>query len=173
MQRSYQGKHPVVDREAFVAPTAVIIGQVELGPFSSLWFNTVARGDVAPIIIGQGTNIQDGSIAHGDHDIPVVVGEYVTVGHNCVLHGCKIGDRALIGMSATILNNAEIGEDSIVGAGSLVTTGTVIPSRTLAIGSPAKVVRELTPGDMDRIKLFTEAYLKKAQEYKEMFSHRD
>lgn len=133
------GEHlPVVDATAFVAPSADVIGRVELGPGASVWFNAVLRGDMEPIRIGARTNIQDGCIVHVDAGEPCTVGKEVTVGHNVILHACTVEDGALIGMGSTILNGAVIGEEAFIAAGSLVTPGTIVPPRTMFRGAPAK-----------------------------------
>ena len=127
----------------FVAPGAAIIGDVTLHEDVSIWFNTSLRGDIESIVIGPGSNIQDGSTVHTDKMNPAIVGRAVTVGHNCVIHGCFIGDESLIGMGAVILSGARIGRNCLVGAGALVTGNTEIPDGMLAVGSPARVVRKL------------------------------
>ncbi|WP_347246443.1 gamma carbonic anhydrase family protein [Enterococcus casseliflavus] len=128
----------------FVAKNATIVGNVTLGKESTVWFQAVIRGDANRIEIGARTNIQDGTIIHVDHDAPTIVEDDVTVGHQCMLHGCTIKKGALIGMSSIVLNHAVIGENSLLGAGSLVTEGTVIPPNVLAFGRPARVIRQLT-----------------------------
>ncbi|MGF2024642.1 gamma carbonic anhydrase family protein [Enterococcus casseliflavus] len=128
----------------FVAKNATIVGNVTLGKESTVWFQAVIRGDANRIEIGARTNIQDGTIIHVDHDAPTIVEDDVTVGHQCMLHGCTIKKGALIGMSSIVLNHAVIGENSLLGAGSLVTEGTVIPPDVLAFGRPARVIRPLT-----------------------------
>ncbi len=145
MKITIDGKEPVVAASAYLTPGAFVIGQVEIGEKSSVWFNTVIRGDVDAISIGSETNIQDNCTIHADEGFPVRIGDRVTVGHNSVLHGCKIGSGAVIGMQSVLLNGCSVGEDAVIGAGSLVTSGTEIPPGTLALGRPAKVVKELTP----------------------------
>ena len=129
---------------AYIAPNATVIGAVSMGKDSSLWYQAVARGDHDSITIGEGSNIQDGCILHADAGFPVVIGDHVTVGHAAIIHGCEIGDGALIGMGSIVLNGAKIGKNAIIGAGALVTQGTVIPDGMLVVGSPAKVRREVT-----------------------------
>lgn len=142
---SFRGKTPSIDPSAYVAPTAAIIGDVTVGPRSSIWFGTVVRGDVFHIRIGAGTNIQDNCVLHVTHDrSATIVGDDCTVGHGAVLHGCTIGDRVLVGIGAVILDDAEIASDVLVGAGSLVTIGTKVSARSLVLGRPARVVRPLT-----------------------------
>jgi carbonic anhydrase/acetyltransferase-like protein (isoleucine patch superfamily) len=138
---------PTIGERALVCPGATLVGAVDLGDDVSVWFGAVLRGDLAPVSVGQGSNIQDGAVLHvGDHS-PCVVGQQVVVGHRVVLHGCRVEDACLIGMQSTILDDAVIGEGSLVGAGALVTSKTVIPPRSLVLGSPAKVIRSLTPED--------------------------
>lgn len=132
----------------FIAKNAIVVGDVTLGEETTIWYNAVLRGDANWIKIGDRTNIQDGTIVHVDHDAPVVIGEDVTVGHQCMIHGCTVEKGALVGMSSIILNHAVIGENSLIGAGSLVTQGTVIPPNVLAFGRPAKVIRPLTEEEL-------------------------
>jgi len=149
-----------------LAPGSQVIGNVRIGAESSLWFNTVARGDVNWIQIGERTNIQDLCMVHVDSGgWPCQVGNDVTVGHRVILHGCEIADRVLVGMGAVVMNGAKVGEDSIIGAGALVTEGTVIPPRTLALGSPCKVKRELTDKEIQMIKLSALHYAELAKSY--------
>lgn len=129
---------------AYIAPNATVVGAVQMGKDSSLWYQAVARGDHDSITIGEGSNVQDGCILHADAGYPVVIGDYVTVGHAAIIHGCEIGDGALIGMGSIVLNGAKIGKNAIIGAGALVTHGTVIPDGMLALGSPAKVKRPVS-----------------------------
>lgn len=137
----------------FIAKNAVVVGNVTLGEDVSIWYNSVLRGDANFIKIGNRTNIQDGTIIHVDHHAPTEIGNDITVGHQCMLHGCKIKDGALIGMSSIILNEAVIGENSMIGAGSLVTQGMVIPPNVLAFGRPAKVIRPLTTEEIEANKM--------------------
>jgi len=137
-------KSPHIDDSVFIAWNAEIAGDVRIGSGASIWFSASVRGDIAPIEIGEASNIQDGAVVHVDTDMPCRIGKRVTVGHGAILHSCLIGDGALIGMGAIVLNGAEIGPGCIVGAGALVTQGKKFPPRTLIIGSPAKAMRELT-----------------------------
>jgi carbonic anhydrase/acetyltransferase-like protein (isoleucine patch superfamily) len=148
----YDGISPKIDETVFVAPGAIVVGRVEIGPNSSIWYNTVVRADVDTITIGSSTNIQDGSILHEHSGFPLVIGDRVTVGHRVVLHGCTIGDDAYIGMGAVVLNGAHVGEGAVVGAGSLVLQGQRIPAGMLAMGLPAKVVRALKEGEYERFR---------------------
>ncbi|MEK6714378.1 MAG: gamma carbonic anhydrase family protein, partial [Nitrospirota bacterium] len=150
---SYKGIYPKLHQTVFIVESAIIIGDVEIGEYSSVWFNAVIRGDVNYIRIGYRTNIQDLCMLHVTKDThPLILGNEITVGHSVTLHGCTIKDRCLIGMGATILDGAVVGEDCIIGAGALVTEGSVIPPGTLAIGFPAKPKRDLTDAERARIK---------------------
>jgi len=163
----YEGRHPQLAEDVFVAPGAFVIGDVSIGESSGLWFNTVVRGDVNWIKIGARTNIQDLSVIHVDSGgWPTTVGDDVTVGHRVILHGCTLSHRVLIGMGAVVMNGVQIGEDSIVGAGSLLTENTVIPPRTLSLGSPCKVKRDLTDGEIQLIKLSALHYAELAAKYR-------
>jgi carbonic anhydrase/acetyltransferase-like protein (isoleucine patch superfamily) len=166
MRIPYHGQFPQVDETAFIGDGVKLIGNVTVGQEASVWFNTVLRGDLAPVIIGSRSNIQDGSIGHVNVNQPLIVGEEVSVGHGAIIHGCNIGKGTLIGMGAIVLNGAEIGEYALVGAGSLVTENTTIPPYTLVLGSPAKVIRELTEADLERMCRTTESYVLRGREYR-------
>ena len=153
------------DGSAWVAPDAVVIGRVLLGRDVGVWFGAVIRGDNEPIAVGAGTNVQEQCCFHTDHGYPLTIGEGCTVGHKAMLHGCHVGDGSLIGMSATVLNGATIGEQSIVGAGALVTEGKTIPPRSLAIGAPAKVVRELTDDEIAALAVSASHYVENARRF--------
>jgi carbonic anhydrase/acetyltransferase-like protein (isoleucine patch superfamily) len=161
----YRGRAPRIAASAFIAESADLIGQVEIGENSSIWFQTVLRGDIEPIRIGANSNLQDGTVVHTNAGSPVVVGDWVTVGHRAVLHGCTIEDHCLVGMGAMVLNNARVGEGSIVAAGALVLADTVIPPRTLYMGSPARFKRQLVDADRVFIDMHASHYL----EYKEHY----
>lgn len=151
--------HPEkIDPSAFVAPGAFIIGDVTIGPESSVWFGAVLRGDIAPIVVGQGSNIQDTAVVHVDIGQPTFIGNGVTVGHGAILHGCTVGDNVLVGIRAVVLTGAVIGENSLIGAGAVVPEGTVIPPNSLVLGVPARVVGEVTPELLRRIKESAEHY---------------
>ncbi len=151
----FKEKTPVVSASAFVAPNAWIIGDTTIGDNVSIFFNAVLRGDIQAIKVGRGTNLQEHTLVHTSHGMsPALIGEDVTVGHRAIIHGCSIGDRCLIGMGATVLDNAEIGEECIIGAHTLVPKGMKIPPRSLVIGTPAKIVRPLTE---DEIKSLTDS----------------
>ncbi|GIQ63768.1 gamma carbonic anhydrase family protein [Paenibacillus cisolokensis] len=162
----YQGRMPVVPDDVYIAEGAKLIGDVTVGAESSIWFNAVLRGDLAPIRIGSRCNIQDGVIGHVNTGQPLLLDDEISVGHGAIIHGCKIGKGTLIGMGAIVLNGAEIGEYALIGAGSLVTENKKIPSYTLSLGSPAKVVRELTEGDLQRMRKTMESYVVKGKEYR-------
>ncbi|SEL17507.1 Carbonic anhydrase or acetyltransferase, isoleucine patch superfamily [Pseudoxanthomonas sp. GM95] len=157
-----EGQRPVLAPSCWVAPGAHVIGQVSLEAGASIWFGAVARGDNTPISIGQGTNIQDGAILHSDPGYPLIVGDQVTVGHRATLHGCTIGQGSLIGMGATVMNGAVIGEQSLVAANALVTEGKVFPPRSLIVGSPAKVVRQLDDATLEGLATSWKQYRDKA-----------
>jgi len=144
-------EHKGIKAPAYISPSASITGNVSVGQDSSIWHNTTLRGDMAPILIGDRTNIQDGAVLHVADNLPCVIGDDVTVGHGAIVHGCKVGDRCLIGMGSIILNGAEIGDECVVGAGALVTEGKKIPRRSLVVGSPAKVVRAISDEDLVKI----------------------
>ena len=166
MIKPYRGVLPTIASSAFIEDTAVIIGDVAIHPESSVWFNTVIRGDVHYIRIGHRTNIQDLSLLHVTHDLyPLVIGDDVTVGHHVVLHGCTIHDRVLIGIGSIVMDGATIEEDCIIGAGSLITKGTVIPSHSLALGSPARVKRPLSEKELAWIKESANNYVRYARQY--------
>lgn len=152
-------KNAKLEGNAWAAPDADVIGNVTVGDESSVWYHAVIRGDLAPITIGAGSNVQDGVIIHADAGFPTEVGNGVTIGHGAILHGCKVGHNTVIGMGAIILNGAEIGDDCIIGAGSLVTQGTVIPKGMLALGSPAKVIRPLTEEEIKHNQTNAIAYM--------------
>ena len=148
----FKGKFPRIDPTAFVAENAAIIGDVEIGPGSNIWFYSLVRGDQNCIRIGSNCSIQDGSILHVEYELPLIIEDEVAFGHRVIAHACTIRRGSLIGIGAIVLNGAEIGEESIVGAGSLVTPNTVIPPRTLALGNPAKPVRPLEEKDFELIR---------------------
>ncbi|MBI3598775.1 MAG: gamma carbonic anhydrase family protein [Nitrospirae bacterium] len=166
MIHSFQGKTPKIHANIFLAPSADVIGDVEIGNDSSVWFNTVIRGDVHFIRIGERTNIQDLSILHVTRKThPLIIGNDVTVGHHVTLHGCTISNRVLIGMGAVLLDGAVISDDAIVGAGALVTEGMIIPPFTLVIGVPAKIKRGLTEEEIAFLRKSAQNYVELAQLY--------
>ncbi|MGO4592386.1 gamma carbonic anhydrase family protein [Leifsonia sp. 2TAF2] len=159
-------RSPKVADDAWVAPGATVIGEVELRAGASVWYGAVVRADNAPIVICRDSNLQDNVSAHADPAFPLTVGERVSVGHNAVLHGCTIEDDVLIGMSATVLNGARIGAGSLVAAGAVVTQGAVIPPRSLVAGVPAKVRRELTDEELRGIAENAAVYLEKTAQHR-------
>ena len=165
MRRRIFGKEPAVDATAWVAPTAILIGDVELHARASVFYGAVLRADRDRIVIGAGSNLQDNVTVHGDPGAPTVVGRGVSVGHAAVLHGCTIGDDCLIGMSATVLNGAVIGAESLVAAGAVVLEGTVVPPRSLVAGVPAKVRRALSDDEVAGIRRNAETYLRLSAEH--------
>jgi carbonic anhydrase/acetyltransferase-like protein (isoleucine patch superfamily) len=167
MQYSYKGVFPTIIGDVFLAGGTQIIGDVTIHQDASIWYNTVLRGDLAPIYIGSKSNIQDGCIGHVNTNQPLWIDEEVSVGHGAIIHGCRIAKGCLIGMGAILLNGADIGEYALIGAGSIVTENSKIPSYTLSFGSPAKVIRELTEQDLLRMKKTMESYVIKGLEYRQ------
>lgn len=164
----YKDKHPQIDPSAFIADFTTITGDVKIGAESSIWFSTVVRGDVAPTVIGNKTNVQDLCMLHQSPNNPLILEDEVTVGHQVTLHSCTIRKNALIGMGSVILDGAEIGEGAFIGAGSLVSQGKVIPPGTLAFGRPAKVIRELNEDDIADMERIVREYAEKAAYYKSL-----
>ena len=160
-------KTPTLGRDVWIAPNATVIGDVRLGDCASIWWNAVLRGDNDPITIGANSNIQDGSVLHTDAGVPLTVGENVTVGHLVMLHGCTIGDGSLIGIKSVILNRAVIGKNCLIGANSLIPEGKVIPDRSLVIGSPGKVMRQLSDEEVARLYASAQHYVHNAQRYRD------
>ena len=157
------GRKPDTASAAFVAPNATVLGDVTLGPLSSVWYGCVLRGDINSIVIGEGTNIQDLTMVHLADDYGTTVGRYCTIGHSAIIHACAIGDECLIGMGATILDGAKIGDRCIVGANALVTQRFTAPPGSMILGSPAKVVRSLTEAEMKGLRGWAEKYIAVAQ----------
>lgn len=147
MLKAHNNKQPMVERNVFIADGSIVIGDVELRENSSVWYNAVLRGDTSKIIVGKNSNIQDNCTVHADFGTPVTIGDNVTIGHNAIIHSCTIEGNCLIGMGATILDEAVIGKGSIVGANALVTGRTIIPPNSLVLGSPAKVVKEINSNE--------------------------
>lgn len=170
---SYNEKEPKISKSAFVAPGSYLIGDVEIGDESTIWFNAVLRGDEDSITIGKKCSIQDNSTIHLFEGSPVIVEDEVTVGHNVILHGCKIGRRSIVGMGSTILDGAVIGEECIIGANTLIPSGKQIPPRSLVVGSPGKVVREINEKDLELIQLSIDTYVQKGIDFKKIFSSND
>jgi carbonic anhydrase/acetyltransferase-like protein (isoleucine patch superfamily) len=160
------GVAPQMAESAWVADSAQVMGNVHLHEDSSVWFGAVLRGDTETITVGKGSNVQDGTVMHADYGFPLVVGERVTIGHQVMLHGCTIGDETLIGIGATVLNGATIGKNCLVGARSLVTEGKEFPDGSMILGSPAKVVRQLTPEQIEGLRRSAAHYVENAQRYR-------
>lgn len=156
----YRGVTPLVASSAFLAPTATVIGDVQIGEESGIWFGVILRGDFNRIRVGRRTNLQDGTIVHvtsGTH--PTLIGDEVTVGHGVKLHGCTVGNGSLVGIGAIVLDGVEIGESSLIAAGSLVVPGTVIPARSLVVGSPARVRRPLSAAECEELRALADRYV--------------
>ncbi|WP_028281026.1 gamma carbonic anhydrase family protein [Arthrobacter sp. H5] len=162
----FDGKTPSIAENAFVAPTASIIGDATLGDGSSAFYGVSVRADTERIRVGAGTNLQDNAVLHADPGFPTTVGDRVSVGHSAVVHGCTIGNDCLIGMSATIMNGASIGKETLVAAGAVVLEGTVVPPRSLVAGVPAKVRRELSDEEVESIKRNAAQYRELAAEHR-------
>ena len=153
----YEGVSPQIESDVLLCPGAMVVGRVKIGAGSSVWYNTVIRGDVHDVVVGRYTSIQDGTVIHEDSGrgsgleggLPTVVGDYVTVGHGVILHACRVEDYALVGMGAIVMDGAVVGKGAVIGAGALVTKNTVIPPFSLALGSPAKVVRTLPEASLE------------------------
>ncbi len=166
MHIPYKGIMPTSGPSNFIAESAQVIGSTTLEEDASIWFGAVVRGDVEPIHIGKRTNIQDNAVVHCSKGFNTIIGDDVTIGHGAIVHGCHIGCRVLIGMGAILLDGVKVGDDCIVGAGSLIAPGKEIPSRSLVVGSPAKVVRSLTEEEMASLKASAKHYVTYASEYK-------
>src|SRR2546422_9373281 len=153
-------KEPDLGREVYIAQGAIVVGDVTIGDYSSVWYHAVLRGDINRIVVGDHTNIQDNSVLHLADDFSCVLGSYVTVGHAAILHACTIGDEVLVGMGSTVLDGAVVGEQSLIGANALVTPGTQIPPGSLVLGAPAKVARALTAEERAGLKWWAEKYVR-------------
>jgi carbonic anhydrase/acetyltransferase-like protein (isoleucine patch superfamily) len=149
----------------WVAPNATVIGQVSIGEDASVWFNSVVRGDDEPIVIGARANVQDGCILHTDPGFPLTVADEATIGHMAMLHGCTIGRGALIGIGAVVLNGARIGEDCMIGAGALIPEGKAIPAGSVVLGSPGKIIRQVSERDLERMRWGVQTYVERWQAY--------
>lgn len=156
-----------IHESAYIAEGAIVLGDVSLGENSSIWFHATVRADRGEIYIGSGSNIQDNAVVHVNEGFPVYIGNRVTVGHGAIIHGCKIGDNSLIGMGAIVLNGAKIGKNCIIGAGALITQNMVVPDNTLAVGCPAKMMREVTSQEIESNGDNAEEYIKESRKYKE------
>ncbi len=160
------GSAPRIDESAWVADSAQVMGNVELAAGASIWFGAIVRGDTEVIRVGRNSNIQDGSVLHADHGKPLTIGDDVTVGHKVMLHGCTIGDASLIGIGAVVLNGAKIGKGCLVGAGALVTEGKEFPDGSMIVGSPARVVKQLTPEQLEHLRLSALHYVENARRFR-------
>src|SRR5881296_3060133 len=155
-------KKPAIGRGVYIAQGAIVVGDVTIGDYSSVWYNAVLRGDINRIVVGHHTNIQDNAVLHLADEYPCLVGNYVTVGHSAIVHACTVGDDVLIGMGATILDGAVIGDWCLIGANALVTQKTKIPPGSLVLGSPAKVARALTAEEREQLRISAEKYAENA-----------
>lgn len=164
----YKGKYPEIAETAWIADFVTITGDVKIGEYSGIWFNTVIRGDVSPTIIGDRVNVQDNCTLHQSPKFPLILEDDVTVGHQVLLHSCHIRKGALIGMGSIVLDGAQIGEGAFIGAGSLVPQGKEIPPNCLAFGRPAKVIRELNKDDLEDMARIRSEYIEKGQYYKKL-----
>lgn len=163
-----EGHAPIIDPSAMVLSEATLIGKVHLDREVTVWPGAVLRGDNEPITVGEGSNLQDGCVVHSDPGYPVSIGRQVTIGHLAMLHGCRIGDGVLVGMNATLLNGAEIGDHCIIGAGALITSGKRFPPRSLIMGTPAKVTRELTDDEVQSALENSRVYVQKIDTYRSL-----
>lgn len=157
-------RKPEIDESAVVAPQAVVRGDVTVGKDSSIWYQAVVRADAESIVIGEGSNIQDGAVLHVDRGYPLHIGDRVTVGHGAILHGCTVEDQVLVGRGAIVMNGAVIGKNSIIAAGALVTQNTAVPAGSLLMGNPAKVRREIKPEEIEAIIQNAEDYIRESKE---------
>jgi carbonic anhydrase/acetyltransferase-like protein (isoleucine patch superfamily) len=162
----FNGIMPRIADDVFIAPGAVIIGDVTILEGASIWYNAVVRGDTGPIIIGRRTNIQDNCTLHLDADAPLTIGDECTIGHNAVIHGATLGDRVLVGMNATVLSHAGVGSNTIIGACALVSEHKTIPEGVLAVGIPAKVARSLSPTEQEGIIASADGYYERAKAHR-------
>lgn len=165
MIRSFQGVEPNIHKSCFVAETAAIIGNVKLDEKVNVWYGVVLRGDDNYITVGKNTNIQDNTVVHIAGDYPCIIGENVTIGHGAIVHACTIGNNVLVGMGAIVLNGAVVEDNVIIGAGAIVTQGKTIPSNSLVLGTPAKVVRQLTSDEIRNLQERADAYSELASKY--------
>src|SRR5512141_914309 len=166
MPMAHKGITPRLHLSVFVAEGARIIGDVEIGEGSSVWFNAVIRGDILPVRIGRRTNVQDGCILHTKEGFPLTVGDEVTIGHGVTAHGCTIGDLCLLGIGCVVLDGAVIGRASVIGSGAVVPPGTVVPPHSLVMGVPGKVVKDLGPASEGRNRVFSDNYVRHAHAYR-------
>lgn len=170
MLYTFDGNTPRRDGDTFVAPTAVVIGAVTLKHEASVWWGAVLRGDYDAITIGERSNVQDNAVVHMDEGFPVTLGNRVTIGHKAVLHGCTIGNNALVGINSVVMNEAVIGDDCLIGSNTLITEGKTIPPRSLVLGSPGKVVRELSDDEVAEITGFSDRYVRNFRRYQTLLA---
>jgi len=166
MIHNFENNIPTLHKDSWVASNAVLIGKVILKKDANVWFNVVLRGDIEPITIGIESNVQDGSVFHTDPGCPLILGKGVTVGHMVMLHGCEVGDNTLIGIGSTILNKTKIGKNCIVGANTLIPENKIIPDRSLVLGSPGKIIRQVTDKEVEEIKENSRHYVENYKRYK-------
>lgn len=161
----YKGQMPEVGEDVFIAPTASVVGDVKLGAGTNVWFGAVIRGDVSSVVIGKHTNVQDNATIHTMSDAPTVIGDYVTIGHNAVVHCSKVGSNCLIGMGSVLIGYSEIGDNCVIGANTFIAQHKKIPAGSLVYGNPAKIVRELREDELEALKASTENYYRLGQIY--------
>lgn len=166
----FAGKTPVIADDAFVAPTAVLIGDVTIAPGASVWFGVVLRGDVASIHVGRGSNVQDNTVVHVDQDAPTSIGESVTVGHGAIVHGCTIADGAQVGMGAIVLSRSEVGEGSMIAAGAVVPEGTIVPPHSVVMGVPGRIRRDVSTAERSQLLHRAAAYADRGSVYRVLLS---
>lgn len=159
------GARPAIPQDCWIAPNASVIGNVHLGAGSSIWFGVVIRGDNEPIRIGAATNVQDNSVLHSDPEFPLTIGDGCTIGHRAIVHGCTIGDTTLVGMGAIVLNGANVGRNCLIGAGALVPEGREIPAGSLVVGVPGKIVRQLSPAEIEGLNRSAQHYADNARRF--------
>jgi carbonic anhydrase/acetyltransferase-like protein (isoleucine patch superfamily) len=162
----FENNIPVLHKDSWVATNAILIGKVVLKKYANIWFNVVLRGDIETITIGEGTNVQDGSVFHTDPGCKLTLGKGVTVGHMVMLHGCEVDDDTLIGIGSTILNKTKIGKNCIIGANTLIPENKIIPDRSLVLGSPGKIIRQVTEKEIEEIKENAKHYVENFKRYK-------
>ena len=170
MLYTFDGDTPQREGDTFVAPTAVVIGSVTLKHEASVWWGAVLRGDYDAITVGERSNVQDNAVVHMDEGFPVTLGNCVTIGHKAVLHGCTVGNNALVGINSVVMNEAVIGDDCLIGSNTLITEGKVIPPRSLVLGSPGKVVRELSDEEVSEITGFSDRYVRNFRRYQTLLA---
>jgi carbonic anhydrase/acetyltransferase-like protein (isoleucine patch superfamily) len=163
----YQGKSPRVAPDAFIAPTACVIGDVEIGAGASVWFNATVRADTSYIRVGPGTSVQDNAVIHTDPGVPTIIGANCTLGHNAIVHSSVVGDNVLVGTAAVLTGHNSVGSESVIGAGAVLPAGMTVPGRKVALGVPAKIVRDVGPGDARWTHLASEHYQELSSQYRE------